>query len=313
MAGAQWRKNLRNPVSNLSLPPEQPTVDAVEKPMLRLLSGQGAVRLSDPPPPLSGPILLVMPDIERAFVVRRAIRTIWGRHAKVHHLESLEAATERATRFDYAVNLVDLAPSDQRWVDAVTRLTQAAPACPTVMLEEGATDASNQSARRLARSVKHALERASFRMKASGRVPGPGLVNRHRMLATITEALERALPSQAQVPLVRVCIGHEDENERFTGESARILSDALIARFVDCLGPSDLGTLMDDGTLVAWARGVQPLEQTRLLVDRLREALSQPFSVHGESVFVSATLGTAVGPRDADSALELVDRAYTRV
>ncbi|MCA9646779.1 MAG: hypothetical protein KC492_39100, partial [Myxococcales bacterium] len=116
-----------------------------------------------------------------------------------------------------------------------------------------------------------------------------------------------------QVPLVRVSIGHEDENERFTGDSARILSDALIARFVDCLGPSDLGTLMDDGTLVAWARGVQPLEQLRLLVERLRESLSQPFSVQGESVFVSATLGTAVGPRDADSALELVDRAYTRV
>ncbi|MCB9589847.1 MAG: hypothetical protein H6718_30815 [Polyangiaceae bacterium] len=300
-------------MSNLSLPPEQPTADAVEKPILRLLSGPGVVRFSEPPPQLGGPILLVMPDVERAFVVRRAIRTIWGRDVKVHHLATLDAAVERAQRSEHAINLVDLEPSDQRWVDAVTRLTQAAPGCPTVMLEEGSTDASNQSARRLARSVKHALERASFRMKSSGRIPGPGLVNRHRMLATVTEALERALPSQAQVPLVRVCVGHEDENERFVGESARILSEALMARFVDCLGPSDLGTLMDDGTLVAWARGVHPLEQLRLLVERLRESLSQPFHIQGQSVFVSVTLGTAVGPRDADSALELVDRAYTRV
>ncbi|MCA9630308.1 MAG: hypothetical protein KC766_21710 [Myxococcales bacterium] len=299
-------------MSNLSLPPEE-AVEAAERPLLRLLSGQGAVRISEPPPRLGGPILLVMPDVERAFVVRRAIHTIWGRQARVHHVESLDSATDRAKRYDYAINLVDLAPSDQRWVDAVTRLTQAAPACPTVMLEEGATDASSQSARRLARSVKHALERASFRLKASGRVPGPGLVNRHRMLATVTEALERALPSQAQVPLVRVCIGHEDESELFTGESARILSEALMARFVDCLGPSDLGTLLEDGTLLAWARGVQPLEQTKLLVERLRESLSLPFRIQGELVHVSATLGTAVGPRDGDSALTLVDRAYTRV
>lgn len=300
-------------MSNLSLPPEEQAVDATERPILRLLSGQGAVRISEPPPRLAGPILLVMPDVERAFVVRRAIHTIWGRDAKVQHVESLELATERAKHQLYSVNLVDLAPSDQRWVDAVTRLTQAAPTCPTVMLEEGAADASNQSARRLARSVKHALERASFRLKASGRVPGPGLVNRHRMLATITEALERALPSQAQVPLVRVCVGHEDESDLFVGESARILSESLMARFVDCLGPSDLGTLMEDGTLVAWARGVQPLEQAKLLVERLRESLSLPFRINGELVYVSTTLGTAVGPRDADSALALVDRAYTRV
>ncbi|MCA9639800.1 MAG: hypothetical protein KC492_03870, partial [Myxococcales bacterium] len=72
-------------MSNLSLPPEQPTADAVEKPILRLLSGPGVVRFSEPPPQLGGPILLVMPDVERAFVVRRAIRTIWGRDVKVHH------------------------------------------------------------------------------------------------------------------------------------------------------------------------------------------------------------------------------------
>ncbi len=300
-------------MSNLSLPPEEQAADAAEPRILRLLSGQGAVRISEPPPPLGGPILLVMPDTERAFVVRRTIQSVWGRGAKVHHVDDLDRATDQARRHDYAVNLVALAPSDQRWVDAVTRLSQAAPACPTVMLEEGAADASNQSARRLARSVKHALERANFRLKASGRVPGVGLVNRYRMLATITEALQRALPSQAQVPLVRLCIGHEDESELYTGESARILSEALMARFVDCLGPSDLGTLLEDGTLIAWARGAQPAEHARALVERLRESFSLPFRVHGELVHVSVTLGTAIGPRDADSALELVDRAHTRV
>lgn len=86
--------------------------------------------------------------------------------------------------------------------------------------------------------------------------------------------------------------------------------DGALRRLPGSVGPRNAAGGRDIARLGA---GVQPLEQTKLLVERLRESLSLPFRIQGELVHVSATLGTAVGPRDGDSALTLVDRAYTRV
>lgn len=85
----------------------------------------------------------------------------------------------------------------------------------------------------------------------------------------------------------------------------------LSHRLVNCLNVSDtLGRMDgDEFAMILIIREGQPDAQQ--MVDRIREALRQPFDVHGHDVPMTASLGIALFPNDGADAHHLVKQAHT--
>ena len=85
----------------------------------------------------------------------------------------------------------------------------------------------------------------------------------------------------------------------------------LSHRLVNCLNVSDtLGRMDgDEFAMILIIREGQPDAQQ--MVDRIREALREPFDVHGHDVPMTASLGIALFPNDGADAHHLVKQAHT--
>jgi diguanylate cyclase (GGDEF)-like protein/PAS domain S-box-containing protein len=137
--------------------------------------------------------------------------------------------------------------------------------------------------------------------------------NRMQFQHLLQQAIARALRTRTGLALLYLDMDHFKEvNDTFGhGAGDRVL-EALTERLTSSL-PSDtvLGRLAGD-EFALFIDGISEStarEVVRHLSQEILNAVSQPFYVGGQEVFLSASIGVALCPRDAENVIDLIRNA----
>jgi diguanylate cyclase (GGDEF)-like protein/PAS domain S-box-containing protein len=140
------------------------------------------------------------------------------------------------------------------------------------------------------------------------------IANRMQFQHLLQQAIARARRSQQYVAILYLDVDRfKDINDTF-GHSAGDTSLEIFARRVLAeLGENaHAGRLAGDefAVLITGFERLDGVQQyLNALAPRLLQAAGKPFQVHGEEIFLTASMGIAVYPRDGDNVIDLIRNA----
>ena len=143
--------------------------------------------------------------------------------------------------------------------------------------------------------------------------PLTGLPNRSRFRQLLGQALERARQESRPLAVLMLDLDHFKQiNDPLGHASGDELLCQLAQRLADCSGErATLGRLGGDEFGLILAGGGDQESDAVALAARVRQALRAPFVLAGREVNVSASIGVAAFPADADDADTLLRYADT--
>src|SRR5688572_20392325 len=140
------------------------------------------------------------------------------------------------------------------------------------------------------------------------------IANRMQFQHLLQQAIARARRSQQYVGMLYLDVDRfKDINDTF-GHSAGDTSLEIFARRVlaELAENSQAGRLAGDEFAVL-ITGFERLDEMQRylngLAPRLLAATGKPFQVHGEEIFLTASMGVAIYPRDGDNVIDLIRNA----
>jgi diguanylate cyclase (GGDEF)-like protein/PAS domain S-box-containing protein len=140
------------------------------------------------------------------------------------------------------------------------------------------------------------------------------IANRMQFQHLLQQSIARARRTQQYVAILYLDVDRfKDINDTF-GHAAGDTSLEIFARRVLAELPENAhaGRLAGDefaGLLTGYDRLETILKQLNELAPRLLQAAGKPFQVHGEEIFLTASMGIAVYPRDGDNVIDLIRNA----
>src|SRR5918993_119956 len=140
------------------------------------------------------------------------------------------------------------------------------------------------------------------------------IANRMQFQHLLQQAIARARRTQQYVAMVYLDVDRfKDINDTF-GHAAGDTSLEIFARRVLAeLGENAHAGRLAGDEFAVLITGIERLDamQRHLneLAPRLLAATGQPFQVHGEEIFLTASMGIAVYPRDGDNVIDLIRNA----
>ncbi|MFM1908212.1 MAG: hypothetical protein RLZZ591_1889 [Pseudomonadota bacterium] len=139
--------------------------------------------------------------------------------------------------------------------------------------------------------------------------PLTNLPNRRMMRQRLEESLQQAKATGQVTALLFIDLDHFKEiNDTLGHDHGDLLLLQVAQRIQACLGPSDTVARMGGDEFTVVMNDVRPSmlpHQLQVLLD----TLSQVFSLGGEQVFISASIGAALYPQDARVAEDLLKHA----
>jgi len=137
-----------------------------------------------------------------------------------------------------------------------------------------------------------------------------GLANRRHILAQLAGAIERAEGRGQELALLLLDLdGFKELNDTLGHHVGDLLLEQLGPRLQTRLRGGDLlARLGGDEFGVLLATGTTPA-QARVVAERLREAISEPFDLEDIPVQVDASIGMAFYPKDARDATSLLQHS----
>jgi len=131
-----------------------------------------------------------------------------------------------------------------------------------------------------------------------------GLPNRSQITAHLKEAIINAENENGSVALVFLDLeyGHQ------TGD---LLLRAAAKRIDHCLRKSDLVARVGGDEFVILLPSIKARKYALEIAENIRHTLSQPFLIEGVTLDISASIGVALYPEDADEEQTLIKRADT--
>jgi diguanylate cyclase len=258
-------------------------------------------------------VVLVEDDDDYVLLVTKMLRDAFGHHFELEHADHLGAARRTVRAKDVDCLLLDLRLPDARGLEALRALQETAPDVPIVVLsghedetlaieavQAGAQDylvKGYLDAHRLSRAIRYAIVRKRSKLGLARQAvedPLTGLPNRRLFDDHLRVALERSQRRESCVAVLFLDLdrfkrindgfGHQT-GDRLLVEVARRL--ASIARPYDTFarfGGDEFMLLLDDVTRD---------DVVFTVADRLIEAVSEPFLVDGDDVFVGLSIGIA--------------------
>ncbi|HEY6242154.1 MAG TPA: EAL domain-containing protein, partial [Burkholderiales bacterium] len=137
-----------------------------------------------------------------------------------------------------------------------------------------------------------------------------GLPNRRLFLNRLREGIVRARDSGRSLAVLFIdldrfkqindVLGHEAGNQVLCEAAKRIRGSVRDEDTVSRLGGDEFTVLLE---------GVEAESRVSAVADRIRAELNRPFAFADREVYVSASIGIAVFPRDGESAEELLKRS----
>jgi diguanylate cyclase (GGDEF)-like protein/PAS domain S-box-containing protein len=140
------------------------------------------------------------------------------------------------------------------------------------------------------------------------------IANRMQFQHLLQQGIARARRTQQYLAIVYLDVDRfKDINDTF-GHAAGDTSLEIFARRVlaELPGNAHAGRLAGDEfavLLTGFERMEATLQSLAEIAPRLLQATGKPFQVHGEEIFLTASMGIAVYPRDGDNVIDLIRNA----
>nr|CRH05579.1 putative diguanylate cyclase with PAS sensor [Candidatus Magnetococcus massalia] len=141
-----------------------------------------------------------------------------------------------------------------------------------------------------------------------------GIPNRNHFQTLLGEAIVRAEEKQRQVGLIFIDLDRfKWVNDTLGHGAGDTLLQSSSKRVASCLKSRDIVARLGGDEFVAILEDVgspeQSRESIRAVAKRVLESLNKPFTLHGQEVYISGSLGVALYPDDAPDKDQLLKRA----
>ena len=140
-----------------------------------------------------------------------------------------------------------------------------------------------------------------------------GLPNRALLLDRLQHALARAARGGSRVSVLFMDLDNfKTVNDSLGHAAGDELLVAVAGRLVDCVRAGDTAARFGGDEFVVLVEDVEDDENVATAAQRILDALEAPFTVQGRDVFVSSSIGIAIGSDEAEDLLRNADLAlYT--
>lgn len=139
-----------------------------------------------------------------------------------------------------------------------------------------------------------------------------GLPNRALLLDRLERALAAARRSGGQVGLLFIDLdGFKPVNDRYGHDVGDALLQAVATRLREGLRETDTAARVGGDEFVVLLPGVLSVAAVDHVADKLRASIDRPFVIEHRRITVSASIGSALYPRDGEGPAELMRRADT--
>lgn len=277
-------------------------------------------------------VLLVEDNPGDARLVELLLSDVVNSAFDIVRAATLGEAFERLNKNEFDVALLDLSLPDASGLDSVTALQSAAPYLPLVVLsgmadEDVALRAIQGGAEDylvkglgdgalISRSIRYAIERkkAEVRLAYVSQYDSlTGLANRALFQDRLSQAVARAERDGEMVALISLDLDRfKDFNDALGHSFGDMLLKTAATRMQECvrdgdtvarLGSDEFGIILEDVSDVRFAASV---------AQKISAVLTEPFTIQGQEMYLSAGMGIAVRPpseadglmRDANAALQ---------
>lgn len=270
--------------------------------------------------PKQAEVLLVEDDRSEALVFERLLAGNAAVSFAVTHAKAArEAASHLACkRFD--VVLLDLFLPDSQGLDTVCSITAHAPDVPIVVLtsladeslalravQEGAQDYLVKSnvvdCEGLGRSLCYAMERhrVKSRLTRLARYDAlTGLPNRSVVLDRLEHALARAARRSVRLAVLFVDLdGFRDINERLGQYGGDQLLVLAAERLAGSLRSEDTLARVGGDEFAVVCEELRQEDDAVQVAERMVDSFKAPFCLNGEQLFITASVGIALGGAEA--------------
>ncbi len=140
--------------------------------------------------------------------------------------------------------------------------------------------------------------------------PITGLTNRRHFAARLAEALTAAGANGSEVAVFSIDVDHfKSINETVGYYAGNDLLTAIATRLQGLLRPADVLSHLADDEFACLMTDLRSVSDAQDLANTLVVALAEPFVVNGNELWVSASVGVSLFPRDGDDAELLLRHA----
>ena len=277
-------------------------------------------------------VLLVEDNPGDARLVRELLKMGWGGEFELAHVTTLADALVAVGEADVGCVLLDLSLPDADGLEALDALRDHAPELPIVVLsglsdeltalrsvQSGAQDyliKGRADENMLARAIRYAVERKRAETQLLHQAlhdPLTDLPNRALFLDRLGVALARSRRADSLVAVLFIDLDRFKVVNDSLGHTAGDVLLILVAeRLREVLSRSETLARFGGDEFTILTEDITSETEAMAMADRVSAALADPFGVEGSEMFLTASIGIALGDestdpealvRDADAAM----------
>jgi diguanylate cyclase (GGDEF)-like protein len=278
-------------------------------------------------------ILLVEDDPDQTALVRHMLGTALGPSHDLLQVDRLEEALDILA--DHAVTcvLLDLSLPDARELDGLTRLREAAPDVPIVVLsgrtaellavravQEGAQDylvKGRVGPDLLGRAIRYAIARKRTEIESrheAMRDPMTGLPNRVLLRDRLDQALARSRRQFSPFAVLFLDLnGFKAINDHYGHQAGDLVLVQVASRIREAIREMDTPARYGGDEFVVLCEKVDNEEEAAEIAERISANIEEPVLVDGAELQVGVSIGIAIGSPgsswDADALIREADAA----
>ena len=137
-----------------------------------------------------------------------------------------------------------------------------------------------------------------------------GLPNRQLLIRRLQTAIQNAAERHGQLALLFIDLdGFKVVNDRFGHSMADRLLSGVAARITTCVRSDDIACRYGGDEFVVLLTNLQDASLAITVAEHIRERIGQRFSIDGEEICITASIGLAAYPADGERHEALLDHA----
>ncbi|MDQ7076190.1 MAG: EAL domain-containing protein [Gammaproteobacteria bacterium] len=275
-------------------------------------------------------LLLIEDNPADAFLLQYMLQHIEGQNFSVQHVTRLKEAQQQfEAGYQADIVLLDLSLPDSQGMETVTAIIDIAPHTPIIVMtgnqdpsavqeavKIGAQDfliKGENDARFLDKTIRYAIERKSAESRLTYLAHYDsltGLANRALFDDNLRQALARSRRKESLLGLLFIdldrfkmindTLGHDAGDELLRNVAQRIKNVIREGDFAARLGGDEFTVIVE---------GIAAISNAGIVAQKILQAMSAPFTLNGQQVAVSSSIGVATYPTAGNSAEELIKNA----
>jgi diguanylate cyclase (GGDEF)-like protein len=276
-------------------------------------------------------VLLVEDNPADARLVREMFLEIEASEFELRHVDSLHAVFDVLDKHSFDVMLLDLSLPDAQGLQAVNHILTIAPQLPIVVLsgiddaelslqavQAGAQDylvKGQGDGNLLSRALRYAIERKRTQDRLTYLAQYDQLTdlpNRSLFNERLATGLKRAQRHRRNLTLMFLDLDHFKDINDTLGHSAgdKLLQD-VARRLRHCVRGEDTIARLGGDEFTIIMSEVQQRQDSASVAEKILDALSHPFVLDSEEVFVTTSIGIASFPQSGGDPETLIRHADT--